>query len=249
MRPALPEPAASLDGEALTAALLGALRFHAYPEVPGTLRELRRRGLRLVVVSNWDVSLHERLAETGLAPLLDGAVASAEIGAAKPEPAIFARGLELAGARAEEAWHAGDSPEADVEGARAAGLVPVLVARGGAPAIPGVRVDRGARRPTLHGRVTSVPPPSGSEPLLRPELPDGLPPERIPPLPPKPPAHGGLPAWPPWAPFAAMLGHARHRDPRRGAGHAGRTLLGYDVSAGDPPPGVTITGRSSRTAR
>ena len=139
MRPALPGPAASLDGEALTAALLGALRFHAYPEVPGTLRELRRRGLRLVVVSNWDVSLHERLAETGLAPLLDGAVASAEIGAAKPEPAIFARGLELAGARAEEAWHAGDSPEADVEGARAAGLVPVLVARGGAPAIPGVR--------------------------------------------------------------------------------------------------------------
>ena len=67
--------------------------------MPGTLRELRRRGIRLVVVSNWDVSLHERLAETGLAPLLDGAVASAELGAAKPDPAIFARGLEIAGVR------------------------------------------------------------------------------------------------------------------------------------------------------
>ena len=53
-----------------------------------------------MVVSNWDVSLHERLAETGLAPLVDGAVASAELGAAKPDPAIFARGLELAGAAA-----------------------------------------------------------------------------------------------------------------------------------------------------
>ena len=138
MRPALPEPAASLPGEALTAALLDALRFHAYPEVPGTLRELRRRGIRLVVVSNWDVSLHERLDETGLAPLVDAAVASAELGAPKPDPAIFARGLELAGVGAEEAWHAGDSPEADVAGALAAGLTPVLVARDGRQAPPGV---------------------------------------------------------------------------------------------------------------
>ena len=138
MRAALPEPAASLGGEALTAALLDALRFHAYPEVPGTLRELRRRGIRLVVVSNRDVSLNERLAETGLASLVDGAVASAELGAAKPDPAIFARGLELAGVTAEAAWHAGDSPEADVEGALAAGLTPVLVARDGRAAAPGV---------------------------------------------------------------------------------------------------------------
>jgi putative hydrolase of the HAD superfamily len=131
MRPALP---AGLDGELLTAALLDALRFHAYPEVPGVLRELRAAGWRLVVVSNWDVSLHERLEETGLAELVDGAVASAELGAAKPDPAIFARGLELAGAAAADAWHVGDSPEADVAGARAAGLRPVLVARGGEPA-------------------------------------------------------------------------------------------------------------------
>jgi putative hydrolase of the HAD superfamily len=138
MRPALPEPAALLPAEALTEALLDALRFHAYPEVPGTLRELRRRGIRLVVVSNWDASLHERLAETGLAPLVDGVLASAELGAAKPDPAVFARGLELAGVPAEEAWHAGDSPEEDVAGALAAGLTPVLVARDGRPAPPGV---------------------------------------------------------------------------------------------------------------
>jgi putative hydrolase of the HAD superfamily len=92
------------------------------------------------VVSNWDVSLHERLAETGLAGLVDGAVASAELGAAKPDPAIFRAALERLGATAGEAMHVGDSMEHDVAGARAAGLDAVLVARDGAEAPDGVRV-------------------------------------------------------------------------------------------------------------
>jgi putative hydrolase of the HAD superfamily len=116
--------------------LLAALRFHAYPDAAPALRELRARGLRLVVVSNWDASLHERLEETGLAPLVDAAVASAEIGHAKPDGAIFAHALALAGAPAEAAVHAGDSPDADVAGALAAGLRAVLVARDGAVAAP-----------------------------------------------------------------------------------------------------------------
>jgi putative hydrolase of the HAD superfamily len=120
-----------LSAEALTAALMDSLRFHAFPEVPDALRELRSLGLRLVVVSNWDVSLHERLAETGLDALVDGAVASAELGVAKPDPAIFAHALALAGVSAEEAVHVGDSAVEDVEGARAAGLRAVLLARGG----------------------------------------------------------------------------------------------------------------------
>jgi putative hydrolase of the HAD superfamily len=133
MRPALPGAAAEAHGELLTDALLESLRFHAFPEVPRALADLRARGIRLVVVSNWDVSLHERLQETGLAPLVDGAVASAQVGAAKPDPAIFAHALGLAGVAAEDAWHAGDSLEEDVGGALAAGLAPVLVARDGAP--------------------------------------------------------------------------------------------------------------------
>jgi putative hydrolase of the HAD superfamily len=121
--------------------LLAALRFHAYPDARPALEALRARGLRIVVVSNWDASLHERLEETGLAPLVDGAVASAEIGHAKPDPAIFAHALALAGAPPEAALHAGDTLEADVEGALAAGLRAVLVARDGpATAPPGVPV-------------------------------------------------------------------------------------------------------------
>jgi putative hydrolase of the HAD superfamily len=126
-----PELGIDADADVLTAALLDALRFHAFPEVPGALRELRAAGLRLVVVSNWDVSLHERLAETGLAPLLDGAVASAEAGVAKPAAEIFERGLALAGVRASDAVHVGDSEVEDVAGARAAGLRAVLLSRDG----------------------------------------------------------------------------------------------------------------------
>jgi putative hydrolase of the HAD superfamily len=134
MRPAL---GVDIDVEALTGALLAALRFRAFPDAVPALRALRSLGLRLVVVSNWDVSLHGRLEQTGLAPLVDGAVASAELGHAKPDAAIFAHALGLAGVPAEAAMHAGDSPDADVAGALGAGLRAVLVVRdGAAPQLP-----------------------------------------------------------------------------------------------------------------
>jgi putative hydrolase of the HAD superfamily len=140
---ALGPPARSARPRDVEAALLAALRFSAYPDVVPALKRMRGAGLRLVVVSNWDVSLHDRLAETGLARLVDGAIASAELGVAKPAPAIFAHALTMAGVPASEALHAGDSPREDVEGARAAGVEPVLLARDPRSAAPeGVRVAR-----------------------------------------------------------------------------------------------------------
>jgi putative hydrolase of the HAD superfamily len=135
-------PALGVDGD-LTDVLLASLRFHAYPDAAPALTALRERGLAIVVVSNWDHSLHERLDETGLAPLVDGAVASAELGHAKPDRAIFEHALELARVPAAAALHAGDSPREDVEGALAAGLRAVLVARDGHPPVDaGVPVIR-----------------------------------------------------------------------------------------------------------
>lgn len=139
LRDALPAPAAALPLAPLTDALLAALRFRPFPEVPGLLRDARSRGARLVVVSNWDVSLHDVLEETGLAPLLDAVVTSAELGSAKPAPAIFEHALALAGAAASEALHVGDSVEHDVAGARAAGIPCRLVVREGAAVPAGVQ--------------------------------------------------------------------------------------------------------------
>jgi putative hydrolase of the HAD superfamily len=119
-------------------ALLASIRFNAYPEVPEALARLRAGGARLAVVSNWDVSLHDVLERTGLRPLVDAVVISAEVGVAKPQPAIFHAALERLGATAADALHVGDSLELDVAGARAAGLRAVLVARDGDPPREGV---------------------------------------------------------------------------------------------------------------
>src|SRR5207248_3201245 len=60
MRTALPPSvrARLADLEAVTEALLASLRFRSYDDVAPGLTALRDRGTRLVVVSNWDVSLH-----------------------------------------------------------------------------------------------------------------------------------------------------------------------------------------------
>jgi putative hydrolase of the HAD superfamily len=110
--------------------LVEAIRFEAYPDVRPALRELRGRGERLVAVSNWDCSLPEVLERVGIGELLDGVVSSAETGARKPDPAIFQHALELAGVGPDEALHVGDTPEEDLEGARAAGIRALLLDRG-----------------------------------------------------------------------------------------------------------------------
>jgi putative hydrolase of the HAD superfamily len=111
--------------------LVDAIRFDAYPDAVPALTDLRERGQRLVAVSNWDCSLPAVLERCGLSALLDGAVSSAVAGARKPDPAIFDPALGLAGCRPDEALHVGDTPAEDVEGARAAGIRPLLIDRDG----------------------------------------------------------------------------------------------------------------------
>ena len=128
----------AVEHNRLTGALLAALSFRAYPDAAPALRAARERGLRLVVTSNWDVSLHEILRRVGLAPQLDGIVTSAQAGAPKPESAVFEAALAHAGCGAREAVHVGDGVGEDVAGAQAAGIRPILIARDRRPGPPGV---------------------------------------------------------------------------------------------------------------
>ena len=121
------------DRAAVRDAMVAAIRFESWPDTRSALEELDLAGLRLVAASNWDCSLPDVLDRTGLAPLLDGVVASAVVGVAKPDPALFEAALEVAGCGPEDAVHVGDSFEKDVLGARAAGIESVLVARDGVP--------------------------------------------------------------------------------------------------------------------
>jgi putative hydrolase of the HAD superfamily len=131
LREALELP--GLDHAGARRAMLAALRFEPYPEVPETLRVLHERGIALIAVSNWDCSLCRWLEDAGLLQLLDGVVSSGASGYAKPDPAIFLRALWYAGAEPGDVVHVGDSMDNDVAGARAARLRPVLVCRDGEP--------------------------------------------------------------------------------------------------------------------
>jgi putative hydrolase of the HAD superfamily len=126
-----------LDHATARRAMLGSLEFTAYSDVLPALGELRARGLRLVVASNWDCSLPAWLAPAGILELVDGVVTSAEVGAAKPSPRVFERALAVAGAEPGEALHVGDKVDNDVDGAAAAGVRGVLLQRDGGPP-PGV---------------------------------------------------------------------------------------------------------------
>lgn len=111
--------------------MMASIRFHAYDDAAPALTALRDRGLALVCVSNWDVSLPAVLERCCLADRLDGVVTSAGARARKPNPAIFAPALALAGCDPARALHVGDSPNEDIAGARAAGIRSLLIGREG----------------------------------------------------------------------------------------------------------------------
>ena len=105
--------------------------WHVFPEVPAVLRALRERGLRLAVVSNWDVRLPALLERVGLAAAFDTVVVSGLEGVEKPAPEIFLRAAARLGVAPAACLHAGDSPLDDYRGAAGAGMRPVLVDRAG----------------------------------------------------------------------------------------------------------------------
>jgi putative hydrolase of the HAD superfamily len=105
--------------------------WQLYPEVPLTLAALRRAGLKLAIVSNFDTRLLPVCAGLGLLPAVDVVVIAAEAGAAKPDAAIFRAALRHFDARPDQAVHVGDSWSEDALGATAAGLRAVHLQRKG----------------------------------------------------------------------------------------------------------------------
>jgi len=100
-----------------------------YTDVVPVLRTLRAKGIKIGVISNWDTRLRTISDGLGLTDLVDFLIISAEAGVRKPSPGIFQLALQKAGVRPEEAVHVGDLPEEDGEGARRAGVRPVLIDR------------------------------------------------------------------------------------------------------------------------
>jgi putative hydrolase of the HAD superfamily len=105
--------------------------WHIFPEVYPTLVALQQRRLVLGTLSNWVWNLPELLHALDLVKHFDFIAASARIGFEKPHPRIFEWALDKAGVPAESAIHVGDHLQADVGGAQAVGIMPVLIDRSG----------------------------------------------------------------------------------------------------------------------
>ncbi len=105
--------------------------FVPFDDVMPALAALRSEGYRLGVLSNLRRDMDSLCQGLGLAPYLDFCISAAETGAEKPHATIFLAALERAAAAPEEVVHVGDQYRSDVLGARAVGIHPVLIDRGG----------------------------------------------------------------------------------------------------------------------
>ncbi|HEX5651408.1 MAG TPA: HAD family hydrolase [Steroidobacteraceae bacterium] len=97
-----------------------------YDDVRPALERLHGE-YRLFAISNGNANLRA----IGLDHYFEATLAARDAGTLKPDPRMFEILLQRAGLHAHDAAHVGDDPEADVEGARAAGLLPVWLNRAG----------------------------------------------------------------------------------------------------------------------
>jgi 2-haloacid dehalogenase len=107
----------------------------AFPEVPGALEELRRRGWRLAILSNSDRDLIAASQRT-LGVLFDAVVVTEDVRSYKPAHAHWVQFFELTGAGRDRHVHVAASVFHDVAPARELGLASVWINRLGEMAEP-----------------------------------------------------------------------------------------------------------------
>jgi putative hydrolase of the HAD superfamily len=100
------------------------------PDAAPVLAELQRRGWRLGVIANQNPGTEERLAAWDLLQYFDVVAPSAELGVAKPDPAIFRWALDRADCKPGEAVMVGDRLDNDIAPAKALGFHTVRLLRG-----------------------------------------------------------------------------------------------------------------------
>jgi len=115
-----PESVLEYQAAAITA------RTELFSNVRPVLSALKGRGVPMAVVSNLPAPYGPPVRRC-LEDFMAGFAFSYEVGALKPERALFDAGLAMVGARAEQTLMVGDSPHADIEGAAELGMKTLLV--------------------------------------------------------------------------------------------------------------------------
>jgi HAD superfamily hydrolase (TIGR01509 family) len=112
--------------EALYERVIDPASWTPYPDTAAVLKGLHRQGIKTAVVSNIAFDVRPAFAAAGVADCVDEFVLSFEVGAIKPDAAIFETALTRLGVEASRTVMVGDSDEAD-GGARNVGCGFVLV--------------------------------------------------------------------------------------------------------------------------
>ena len=121
------------DDETIRTAALryGDRRRGHYTPFPGALEllaQLRRRGLKLGLITNGFAETHyEKLELLGFERAFDAVLCADEVGMLKPDPRIFLHACELLGTEPSRAAMVGDRYFRDITGAREAGLYTIYV--------------------------------------------------------------------------------------------------------------------------
>jgi phosphoserine phosphatase len=127
---------AGIDDPALARDLAlhyGAARRASHRLFPDTLRTLDRlhRRYHLGIITNGMTEIQrDKIQRLGLEPYFDTILISQKAGFTKPDPRIFHMAIERVPCQPHEAVMVGDSPDRDIAGARAAGLLAVWVRTG-----------------------------------------------------------------------------------------------------------------------
>ncbi len=116
----LPDPS---QGAILTNSGYGLWSF----AIPGTIEAIKNLGIRVGVISNSDGSVTESLRQAGFDGTFEFVIDSFDVGASKPDPAIFQAGLDLLGLTADQVWYVGDSLFHDIAGALGAGYAQAVL--------------------------------------------------------------------------------------------------------------------------
>jgi putative hydrolase of the HAD superfamily len=140
--------------------------YRLYADALPALDVLRRGGLTLGVISNWEEWLERLMVSLGIRDYFDFAVISGLAGHEKPDREIFLAALEAARVPPEETVHVGDSLRDDIQGAQAVGIRGILLDRRGAATVPIAAMaaasvqtdDRGLSSDVItpHARISSL---------------------------------------------------------------------------------------------
>ncbi|MBN1170108.1 HAD-IA family hydrolase [Candidatus Micrarchaeota archaeon] len=105
--------------------------LQTYPEVKPGLKELRKMGIRIGLVTDGPRNkAWKRIVLAGLENEFEVMVTHTDTGKFKPEPEPFRLALEKMGLKPSECLHTGDDPERDVRGARDVGMITCLARYG-----------------------------------------------------------------------------------------------------------------------